>query len=233
MDVGLVDSTAPNAAEPEIADKRLTRFLRPALGFIIPVGLALGWEIAVWAGLSDGRLMPTPSRIYEELAELARLGELQRHAGVTLLRVAAGFGIGAACGTLLSAVAGYSTLVRGLVDPSLQGLRAVPSIAWIPLFILWLGIFETSKVMLIAVGVFFPVYLGVMGAVISVDRKIIEVGRVFRLSGPAMVRRILLPAVLPTYVIALRSALRARPGLDVRHCGGVHGCVRRPWLSLD
>jgi hypothetical protein len=88
MDVGLVNSTAPNAAEPEIADKRLTRFLRPALGFIIPVGLALGWEIAVWAGLSDGRLMPTPSRIYEELAELARLGELQRHAGVTLLRVA-------------------------------------------------------------------------------------------------------------------------------------------------
>jgi len=77
----------------------------------------------------------------------------------------------------------------------------------IPLFILWFGIFETSKVALIAFGVFFPVYLGVMGAVISVDRKIIEVGRVFRLSGPAMVRRILMPAVLPTYVISLRSGL--------------------------
>jgi len=83
----------------------------------------------------------------------------------------------------------------------------VPSIAWIPLFILWLGIFETSKVVLIAVGVFFPVYLGVMGAVLSVDRKVVEVGRAFRLTGPQMVRRILLPAVLPAYVIALRSGL--------------------------
>jgi sulfonate transport system permease protein len=77
----------------------------------------------------------------------------------------------------------------------------------VPLFILWLGIFEASKVTLIAVGVFFPVYLGVMGAVMSVDRKIVEVGRVFRLTGPQMVRRILLPAVLPSYVIALRSGL--------------------------
>src|SRR5690606_27213360 len=94
-----------------------------------------------------------------------------------------------------------------LLDPTLQALRAIPSIAWVPLFILWLGIFEASKVTLIAVGVFFPVYLGVMGAVASVDRKIVEVGRVFRLSVPRMVRRILLPAVLPSYVIALRSGL--------------------------
>jgi len=88
-----------------------------------------------------------------------------------------------------------------------QALRAIPSIAWVPLFILWLGIFETSKIVLIAVGVFFPVYLGVMGAILSVDRKIVEVGRTFRLSGPAMIRRILLPAVLPAYVVALRVGL--------------------------
>ena len=89
----------------------------------------------------------------------------------------------------------------------MQALRAIPSIAWVPLFILWLGIFETSKVALIAVGVFFPVYLGVMRAILSVDRKIVEVGRTFRLSGPAMIRRILLPAVLPAYVVALRVGL--------------------------
>jgi sulfonate transport system permease protein len=83
----------------------------------------------------------------------------------------------------------------------------VPSIAWVPLFILWFGLFEDSKVALIAVGVFFPVYLGVMGAILSVDRKIVEVGRVFRLSGPALTRRILLPAILPAYVLALRSGL--------------------------
>ena len=75
------------------------------------------------------------------------------------------------------------------------------------MFILWLGIFETSKVALIAVGVFFPIYLGVTGAILSVDRKIVEVGRIFRLNGFAMIRRILLPAVLPAYVISLRSGL--------------------------
>ena len=94
-----------------------------------------------------------------------------------------------------------------MVDPTLQALRSIPSIAWVPLFILWFGIFEASKIILIAVGVFFPVYLGVMGAVMSVDRKIVEVGRAFRLSGAAMVRRILLPAVMPAYVISLRAGL--------------------------
>jgi sulfonate transport system permease protein len=110
-------------------------------------------------------------------------------------------------GTLAGAITGYSPLLRRLLDPTVQGLRAIPSLAWVPLFVLWFGIFESSKVILIAVGVFFPVYLGVMGAISSVDRKLVEVGRVFRLSDTAMVRRILLPAVLPAYVISLRTGL--------------------------
>ena len=197
-------------AEPAAASRQarpLARYARPVLGLVLPVGLALAWEIAVRMGLSDGRLVPPPSRIYQEFAELWQAGELQRHLIATVLRVIVGFGLGSVAGTLLGAIAGYSTILRRLVDPTLQGLRAVPSIAWIPLFILWLGIFETSKVALIAVGVFFPIYLGVMGAILSVDRKIVEVGRIFRLSGPAMIRRILLPAVLPAYVVALRVGL--------------------------
>jgi sulfonate transport system permease protein len=186
---------------------RVARWSRPVLGLALPVGLAVVWEIIVRLGLSDGRLVPPPSRIYQEFAELAQSGELLRHVVATLLRVTVGFGFGTVAGTLLGAIAGYSALVRRVVDPTLQGLRAVPSIAWIPLFILWLGIFETSKVALIAVGVFFPIYLGVMGAVLSVDRKIVEVGRAFRLSGAAMVRRILLPAVLPAYAVSLRAGL--------------------------
>ena len=186
---------------------RLARWSRPLLGLALPVGLAVAWEILVRLGFSDGRLVPPPSRIYQEFAELAQSGELLRHVVATLLRVAVGFGFGTVAGTLLGAIAGYSALVRRVIDPTLQGLRAVPSIAWIPLFILWLGIFETSKVALIAVGVFFPIYLGVMGAVLSVDRKIVEVGRAFRLSGAAMVRRILLPAVLPAYVVSIRAGL--------------------------
>ena len=201
------EAEGATASESKPAGEQVVRWARPVLGLLLPVGLALGWEIVVWLGISDGRLVPPPSRIYEEFAELARSGELLRHLIATLMRVAAGFGLGTLAGTLLGAIAGYSGLVRRLVDPSLQGLRAVPSIAWIPLFILWLGIFETSKVALIAVGVFFPIYLGVMDAILSVDRKIVEVGRVFRLSGAGMVRRILLPAVLPTYVVSLRSGL--------------------------
>jgi sulfonate transport system permease protein len=195
-------------AAPEKAEKSLlSRLAWPTLGLVLPVTLAAGWEIAVGLGLSSGRLLPPPSVIFDTFRDLAETGELQRHALATLARVAAGFGFGVIAGTIAGAITGYSALTHRLVDPTLQALRSIPSIAWVPLFILWFGIFEASKIILIAVGVFFPVYLGGMGAVISVDRKIVEVGRVFRLSGPAMVWRILLPAVMPAYVISLRAGL--------------------------
>ncbi len=198
---------ASPAAQGGAARLGLGRLARPVLGLLVPVGLALFWELAVRFGLSSGRLVPPPSVIFRTFADLAATGELQAHALATIWRVAWGFVLGVAAGTVLGAIAGYSALVYRLLDPTLQGLRAVPSIAWVPLFILWFGIFEASKIILIAVGVFFPVYLGVMGAVLSVDRKIVEVGRAFRLSGPAMVRRILLPAVMPAYVLSLRAGL--------------------------
>ena len=205
MSVEAKSAAVPDRPVASRATGASTALRRAAIGLALPAGLAIFWEIAVRAGLSDGRLMPPPSRVWQEFEQLARNGELMRHVIATLWRVVVGFVLGTAAGTLLGALAGYSSLTRRLVDPTLQGLRAVPSIAWIPLFILWLGIFETSKYALIAVGVFFPVYLGVMGAILSVDRKIVEVGRVFRLSGFAMIRRILLPAVLPTYVLSLRA----------------------------
>lgn len=207
MSVGSMSIAADDIETAPQRRASWSRYARPALGLIVPVVLALGWELAVRFGLSNGRLVPPPSVICATFMELAKTGELQRHAAATVARVAAGFGVGVAAGTVLGAITGYSSLTRRLLDPTLQALRAIPSIAWVPLFILWLGIFEASKVTLIAVGVFFPVYLGVMGAVMSVDRKIVEVGRAFRLSGLEMVRRILLPAVLPSYVVALRSGL--------------------------
>jgi sulfonate transport system permease protein len=199
-----IDTTA---ADPVKRRSALPRYVTPLIGLIIPVTAAVLWELAVRWGWSNGRLVPPPSVIYATFAELASTGELQRHALATVARVAAGFSLGVVAGTILGALTGYSVTLFRLLDPTFQALRAIPSIAWVPLFILWLGIFEASKITLIAVGVFFPVYLGVMGAVMSVDRKIVEVGRAFRLSGFQMVRRILLPAVLPSYVIALRSGL--------------------------
>src|ERR1700734_2226807 len=189
------------------AGSRWAWLTRPALGLILPVAAALAWEFVVRMGWASGRLAPPPSVIFATFVDLWRSGDLQRNTLVTLARVGAGFGIGVAVATVLGAAAGYSPLIRRLLDPTLQALRAIPSIAWVPLFILWLGIFEASKITLIAVGVFFPVYLGLMGAIQSVDRKLVEVGSAFRLSDIEMVRRILLPAVLPAYVISLRSGL--------------------------
>lgn len=181
--------------------------LKWSLGLLLPLALAIGWEAAVRFGFASGRLMPPPSRIAETLYTLAQSGELWTHAWATLWRVAVGFALGAVGGVAFGALSGTSDTARRLLDPTLQALRAIPSIAWVPLFILWFGIFETSKVALIAVGTFFPVYLGVTGAILSVDRKLVEVGRVFRLSRPALARRILLPAVLPEVLTALRSGL--------------------------
>jgi sulfonate transport system permease protein len=194
-------------AAPPLAEKRRTFDWRVLLGFLLPIAIALLWEAAVRSGLTQGRLVPPPSRIWAALLALAKTGELWTHVWATLWRVLAGFAIGAIGGILLGAISGSSESIRRLLDPTLQALRAIPSIAWVPLFILWLGIFEASKVALIAVGVFFPVYLGIAGAILSVDRKLVEVGHVFRLSRFKMAKRILLPAVLPEAVIALRSGL--------------------------
>ncbi len=204
---------APARAQPDARAGALSgaSFVAPRLkwtiGLVVPLALALGWEIAVRAGLAEGRLMPPPSRIADTLYTLARSGELWVHAWATLWRVAVGFALGAASGIVFGALSGTAESARRLLDPTLQALRAIPSIAWVPLFILWFGIFEASKVALIAVGTFFPVYLGVAGAILSVDRKLVEVGRVFRLSRVAMARRILLPAVLPPALVSLRAGL--------------------------
>lgn len=181
---------------------------RPWLvGIIVPVMLGVAWEAGVRFGLVPGRLMPPPSGLWHSAVEMARAGELQGHIGATLVRVFTGFGIGAAAGTILGTLTGASRWARLLLDPTIQGIRAIPSLAWVPLFILWLGIFETSKLALVALGVFFPVYLGVLSAIQDVDRKLVEVGRVFGLSSLGIVWRIILPAIMPVWIAALRSGL--------------------------
>ena len=177
------------------------------LGLALPLLAALAWEIAVRTGHATGRLLPPPSRIGLTLAGLARSGTLWPHVAATASRVGSGFALGTLTGVASGLAASYSPLFRRLIDPTLQGLRAIPSLAWVPLFLLWLGIFETSKIALIGLGVFFPVYLGVLAACLGIDRKIVEVGRIHRLSGFALARRILLPAILPSLLVALRTGL--------------------------
>jgi sulfonate transport system permease protein len=196
---------AAPAAEPRPAPRR--SYWPLLVGLILPAILLAVWEGVTRAGIIAPNLLPAPSKVIATVTALAKEGVLLDHIVATLARVALGFGIGAAVATLIGAVTGYSPIYRRLLDPMLQSLRNIPSIAWVPLFILWLGIFEASKVALIAVGVFFPVYLNLMSGIQSVDRKLVEVGRIYRLSGWQLVRRILLPATLPAYVVGLRGGL--------------------------
>lgn len=183
------------------------RRARSALGLLIPVALTAAWEVGAAAGLISTRSLPPPSQIGQTILDLARAGDLGHHALATLGRVWWGFLLGVIVATILGAASGVSPLFKRLFDPTLQALRNIPSIAWIPLFILWFGIFETPKILLIAVGVFFPVYLTLAGAIANVDRKLVEVGQIYRFSTFALIRRILLPASMPTYVIGLRGGL--------------------------
>lgn len=193
-------------AQAAVAPRPARRWQWP-LGAVLPLLLLAAWEGLARAGALPPNLLPAPSRVLATIGELARTGELWQHLGLTLGRVALGFLLGSTLATALGALTGYLPLMRRLLDPLLQGVRNIPSLAWVPLFILWMGIYETSKVVLIAVGVFFPVYLGVMSGIQNVDRKLVEVGRVYRLSGLALVRRVFLPATLPAYFVGLRNGL--------------------------
>jgi sulfonate transport system permease protein len=193
--------------EPSPPSKRRTRWSRFGLSLVVPIAGLVVWEAGAAAGLISTRLVPPPSRIAETLVDLAVDGDLWVHSLATTLRVLAGLVLGAVVGTVLGAATGVSKRFCDLFDPTLQALRNIPSIAWTPLFILWFGIFETSKVLMIALGVFFPVYLTFSGAIASVDRGLVEVGKTYGFSTPTLIRRILFPAALPTYVIGLRNGL--------------------------
>jgi sulfonate transport system permease protein len=196
----------PGADAPRPAPRALPRLTGP-LGLVLPLILVAAWEFAAARQWMPGNLLPAPSVILATLNDLAKSGELVDHLVTTTTRVAVGFAFGVAAATILGALCGTVPLARRLLDPSIQALKSVPSLAWVPLFILWFGIFETSKVILIAVGIFFPVYLALAAGIPNVDRKLVEVARVYRYSTAALIQRVLLPAVLPTYLIGLRSGL--------------------------
>ena len=198
--------TAPAAAASERPARPRVR-LGAWIGLVLPVLCVVAWQVVADARIVTPDLLPSPAAVLRALAELAASGELVAHLEATLARMALGFAAGAAAGTVAGALTGAIPLARRLVDPTVQALRSVPSIAWVPLFIIWLGIFEGSKIALIAVGVFFPVYLNLMAGIAGVDRKLIEVGRVHGFSPLRVLWRIQLPAAMPAYVTGLRGGL--------------------------
>jgi sulfonate transport system permease protein len=176
-------------------------------GLALPAALLAGWYGGSAIGLFPPQIMPSPDAVARDLWKLWANGQLLGHIWITVWRVASGFVFGTLAATALGAATGYWRQARKFLDPTIQALKAVPSLAWVPLFILWFGIFEASKITLIAVGVFFPVYLNLMTGIQGVDRKLVEVGRVNNLSAFDLVRRILVPATLPSYFTGLRAGL--------------------------
>ena len=138
------------------------KFSQPLIGIILPVIILLIWYFLAVTETIRNSLLPTPNEVLKEILILANEGTLFSHIQITLTRVFYGFIGGGIAATILGILTGVSPFIRKFFDPTIQALKAVPSLAWVPLFILWFGIFENSKVALISVGVFFPVYLNLM-----------------------------------------------------------------------
>ncbi|TDV72815.1 ABC transporter permease [Pseudomonas sp. LP_7_YM] len=175
-------------------------------GLIVPVAILLVLEIAVRIGWVQSYQMPAPSEIFSTLTDLAN-GALWKHIGASLVRVLSGFAIGAGLALLFAAWVGLSREAEAYLEPTFAGLRSIPSLAWVPLLLLWLGIGETSKIVLIAIGAFFPVYLNGVAAIRGIDRKLVEVGKMYRFSQWQMIVHLFLPAALPGLFTGLRSGL--------------------------
>lgn len=191
----------PRAANASGPDWRL-RLKAMAL----PLAIIAVLEFVVRIGWLPSYQMPAPSEVVLTLRDLAE-GALWKHISASLLRVLAGFVIGAGLALVFAAWVGLSREAEAYLDPTFAGLRSIPSLAWVPLLLLWLGIDETSKIVLIAIGAFFPVYHNGVAAIRGIDRKLVEVGQIYGFSRWQLVRRILVPAALPGLFTGLRSGL--------------------------
>lgn len=172
-----------------------------------PMLLVLLWEGASRLGWASEAFVPAPSAIFAAAIELAASGKLVTHLAISLQRSATGLAIGTGFGVAAALIAGLSRRGELAVDPLMQILRMLPFLGVIPLFILWFGIGETTKVLLIALAVKTPIYLTLYGGIRGVDRKLIEAGRSLGLGHVELIRHVILPGALPSFFVGLRYAL--------------------------
>ncbi len=181
--------------------------LAAALPWLMPLGLVALWQISASAGLLPARVLPAPSAVAEAGLRLVQSGDLQQNLAVSFLRAVAGLLIGGAIGFALGLMNGLSRLGETLLDPTLQMIRNVPHLALIPLVIVWFGIEESARVFLVALGVFFPIYLNTLHGIRNVDPQLVEMGRVYGMTPAALFARVILPGALPSIFVGLRYAL--------------------------
>lgn len=204
--------TGPDGpAAPSTADGRGGLLQRPgarlAVGALLPLLILAAWQVSTAAGWVPAYRLPGPGAVIAAGGQLWAADELGLHIAISTQRVLLGFAAGAVAGLAVAAVVGLSRLGEVLLSPTLAALRAVPSLAWVPLLILWLQIGEESKVTLIAIGAFFPVFTTVAAALRHIDPHLVEAGRCFGLRGWSLFRTVQLPAVVPSVISGLRLAL--------------------------
>ena len=176
-------------------------------GLIVPILLLGLWQWLVNREVYTRSQLPAPADVWRAAEQLWTADLLLEHITISIERVALGFAWGAGIAILLGLAVGLSPLVDALLSPTIQAIRAIPSLAWVPLLVLWMGIGDQPKITLVAIGVFFPVFTALVGGIQQIDRKLIEVGQAYGLRGPALAWHILLPAAAPSLLTGLRIGL--------------------------
>lgn len=182
-------------------------WVRIAGGFVVPLVILAVWQFVTATGIVPPYRLPGPWSVVEAAIDLIERGQLWLHIAISVQRVFIGFLCGSVIALAFAAIVGLSRAGAVLLAPTLVALRAVPSLAWVPLLILWFQVGEESKIILISIGAFFPVYTTVADALRHVDPQLVEAGRTFGLRGWSLFRTVQLPAVVPSVVSGLRLAL--------------------------
>ncbi len=200
----VVETTSATPPRTPLASRT---WVKVAGGFLVPLVVVAIWQFVTTTGLVPPYRLPAPWSVVQAGVELVQRGELWLHIAISLQRVIIGFLCGSVIALAVAAVVGLSRAGAILLAPTLVALRAVPSLAWVPLLILWFQVGEESKIILIAIGAFFPVYTTVANALRHVDPQLVEAGRTFGLRGWSLFTTVQLPSVVPSIVSGLRLGL--------------------------
>ena len=165
------------------------------------------WQFVTATGVFSASQLPAPADVVAALGDLLRRGQLWIHLEASISRVLLGYLAGAAAALALGSLVGLSVVARRLLAPTVAAFRTVPSLAWVPLLLLWFGIDETPKLLLVAIGAFFPIYTTTASALSHVDAQLLEVGRAYGRHGVSLLTTVMLPAAAPELMNGLRLGL--------------------------
>ncbi|NPV92796.1 MAG: ABC transporter permease [Firmicutes bacterium] len=177
------------------------------LALLIPGVLLIGWEIFSQAGMIRSSILPAPSTISLTLLDILKSGDLLSHLGISIFRVIQGYILGALLGITLGVLMGLFNTVEKAFSLLTGLLRPVPIIAWVPMLILWMGIDESSKITVIAIGSFWPTLINVIQGIKNTDKKYLEVAEILEKKKLTILRQVVFPSALPSIFTGLRVAI--------------------------